>query len=189
MPSRCTSSVSLNPQLSTLNPPWCPWCRRGCKFNSCAFHGLRPKEFTTTTQRPQRRLVTAVDSNPHSSFILHPSPNYPYTIVRHVGKSAHRRPSGMRARSLRFRTVSLKYHQATFDLISIVPTFDSAAAAQLSDIEEKRSFQFPAAVREWYSQTGAVDLLARYSNGDHPVAIGDLRKPKPSRKGKEKSTR
>ncbi len=66
---------------------------------------------------------------------------------------------------------ALVYHQAAIDLIQHQSEFSSASKELLNRFEERSGIRLPAAVREWYELEGAVELLAAYSNDDHPVPI------------------
>jgi len=68
----------------------------------------------------------------------------------------------------------LKYHQGAFDVIAVTPEFDPAAEERLSHIERERDFQFPASMREWYSQRGAVELLDQKGYCIESVSLENL---------------
>ena len=57
------------------------------------------------------------------------------------------------------------FHQASFNLIGAMPLFGSS---RLTDL--------PASVAEWYSCSNALELLARYSNDDHPLPPDEFRR-------------
>ncbi len=73
--------------------------------------------------------------------------------------------------------IPLKYHQAAFNLIGVAPEFDPVAEKVLSGFERERDFQFPASVREWYSQRGAAQLLEQRDSCIEAVSVEELGRP------------
>jgi hypothetical protein len=73
--------------------------------------------------------------------------------------------------------ITLRYHQAVFDLLGIPPVLSPSAIRLLEQRERACGTTFPPSIREWYSLEGAVDLLARYSNDDHPTPLAELGDP------------
>jgi SMI1 / KNR4 family (SUKH-1) len=65
----------------------------------------------------------------------------------------------------------LTYHQSTFDLIQKQPEFSQTAPLLIAQCEQAYGFAFPAAVREWFSLTQAIAILATYSNQDEPLDL------------------
>src|SRR5688572_16059631 len=61
------------------------------------------------------------------------------------------------------------FHSATFRLLRIEPHVSSAAVSAVESVERRLGFRLPASVREWYSNDGAIDILAKYSNQDQPI--------------------
>ena len=55
----------------------------------------------------------------------------------------------------------LKYHQKTFNLLRKKPVISSEAVNLVNQYENKFGIKLPAAVREWYSLDGAVDILEK----------------------------
>lgn len=60
----------------------------------------------------------------------------------------------------------LKYHQAVFDLLALVPNMSEFSILKLAKREQKCKVTFPPSMREWYSIEGAVALLDKYNNSD-----------------------
>jgi hypothetical protein len=60
----------------------------------------------------------------------------------------------------------LKYHQAVFDRLGLVPRLSESSIVKLAKRERKCKVAFPPSMREWYSIEGAVALLDQSSNGD-----------------------
>jgi hypothetical protein len=69
------------------------------------------------------------------------------------------------------RPLKLTYHQAAFDLINRIPFLDPNAV-ELIRQHEQAGLLLPAALREWYSLAGAVELLG--SMGDHPTSLQNI---------------
>jgi hypothetical protein len=70
----------------------------------------------------------------------------------------------------------LRFHQATCELLGMVPLVDKAARAAIDDRERRLGVKIPAAVAEWYRLRAAVEILAGDS-ADDVVAIGELGEP------------
>jgi len=68
----------------------------------------------------------------------------------------------------------MEFHLQTIELLGIKPKVSRAAVAALAAAEVRMGRPLPSAVREWYSQAGACELLSRYSNDDPPVEIADF---------------
>lgn len=68
----------------------------------------------------------------------------------------------------------LRYHQAAYVLLGQSPTVSQDAIILLEQQEKALGRELPASVREWYSLDGAVDILAEYSNQDHPISLSSL---------------
>jgi hypothetical protein len=71
----------------------------------------------------------------------------------------------------------LKYHRDAVSLLPHIPRFSKNSAELLYQREQQLGIEFPAAVREWYSLEGAVQLLERFSNDDSAFAIEELGEP------------
>lgn len=69
---------------------------------------------------------------------------------------------------------TLKYHQATFDMLKRTPVFSEAAIAALDAREQELGIRFPASVREWFSIEGVNELLHYYSNDDYLCKIAEI---------------
>lgn len=69
---------------------------------------------------------------------------------------------------------SLVYHQATFDLIREKPIFSPKASEVLDRLEQNRGIILPAAVREWYSLEGAVEILNRFPSCGNARKVEEL---------------
>ena len=66
--------------------------------------------------------------------------------------------------------MQLRYHEGTLKLLGVSPQFAPEAVTMLDQVEQRIGRRLPAAVREWYSLDGALELLLKYSNDDPPVA-------------------
>ncbi|MDB5306891.1 MAG: hypothetical protein JWO38_1093 [Gemmataceae bacterium] len=66
----------------------------------------------------------------------------------------------------------LRFHADALRLLAVVPRFDSDAADQIARAEAACGRPLPAAVREWYTLTGAEELLTLDNNacGVMPLA-------------------
>jgi len=65
----------------------------------------------------------------------------------------------------------IESHTATFRLLRTAPQVSPAAVSQVEDAERRLGFRFPASVREWYCDSEAIDILAKYSNQDPPIPL------------------
>ncbi len=72
---------------------------------------------------------------------------------------------------------ALVYHQQTVSILDPAPHVSPEALAALDERERVLGIRIPPSVREWYSLKGAAELLATYSNDDHPVPLEELGKP------------
>src|SRR5689334_8431549 len=66
---------------------------------------------------------------------------------------------------------SLRYHQATLDLLQAQPHIEAASVEALDDLQRKYQAVLPASVREWYSLQEAAAWLDTYSNDDHAIPV------------------
>jgi len=73
--------------------------------------------------------------------------------------------------------MAMEYHQRALYLLPEEPGFSAANAAILDKRERYMRRSFPAAVREWYTLEGSVELLRTYSNSDNPVPLEELGRP------------
>src|SRR5919197_4760568 len=116
-----------------------------------------------------------------------------------IGRHAHGRPAGTagsyqrrcrtagRARPLRrMRAVTtdiapypppmLRFHQSACDLLGLAPTVDLDERAALTERERQLGVRLPAALVEWYSLRGAMDVLAG-ATGARPLGTTELGEP------------
>ena len=70
--------------------------------------------------------------------------------------------------------MELLCHGKALRLLSLEARSSPKARKALDDIERTTNQKLPPAVREWYELEGAVGILAKYSNDDHPVPIDEL---------------
>ncbi|RZU53364.1 SMI1/KNR4 family protein SUKH-1 [Krasilnikovia cinnamomea] len=70
--------------------------------------------------------------------------------------------------------MELRYHQRAVALDGVEPVVSAEADALLDRLEARHGVTLPAAVREWYRLEGAVEMLRRRANGDHPYKVEDL---------------
>ncbi|QEH32728.1 Leucine Rich repeats (2 copies) [Aquisphaera giovannonii] len=70
--------------------------------------------------------------------------------------------------------MTLVYHQATFDLIGKTPRTTKKAVAALEKRERLLGIRLPASMREFYSLTGACEILTGHSNEDPAVPLEEL---------------
>jgi hypothetical protein len=68
----------------------------------------------------------------------------------------------------------LRYHADTLRRVGVEPRFDPDAAARIGRAEATCGRRLPAAVREWYTQTGAEELLTLDDNACGVVALADF---------------
>ena len=70
----------------------------------------------------------------------------------------------------------LTYHQKTCDLLGLTPRISTIALRWLNQLEEKHGVTFPAAVREFYSIVGLIDLMPLDAGKTYtPLAeLGDM---------------
>lgn len=71
----------------------------------------------------------------------------------------------------------LQFHGAAVRLLPNIPRYLETSAELLQQRERQLGITFPAAVSEWYSLEGAVEILERYSNADSAFAIEQLGEP------------
>jgi hypothetical protein len=74
-------------------------------------------------------------------------------------------------RTLSGSAVSLTYHQPVFDLLHLTPQVSERALQRLHELEDRHSLSLPAAVQEWYSLVGAMDILHSVSLMHEPADI------------------
>ena len=55
--------------------------------------------------------------------------------------------------------MSLKYHQNTFNLLSLKPVISEEQLKLLDDVEYQHSISIPPSIREWYSMKEAMNIL------------------------------
>src|SRR5262245_5468670 len=106
--------------------------------------------------RGPRLPLDPQDRRPHPKRLLHGGQDRPR--VRGDAGESRALTSGAPASGTR-KPVQLVYHQATFDLLGREPVFSDAARVLFEERERACGARFPAAVREWYSLDGAVDIL------------------------------
>jgi hypothetical protein len=70
--------------------------------------------------------------------------------------------------------MALKYHQAVFDLMGKKPRPSKTAVATLEKRERALGITLPASLKEFYSLSGAYEILAKYSNDDQTVPLEEL---------------
>jgi hypothetical protein len=63
------------------------------------------------------------------------------------------------------------FHSATFRLLPSEPRVSSAARSVVESAERRLGFGLPASVREWYCNQEAINILAKYSNQEPPIAL------------------
>lgn len=68
----------------------------------------------------------------------------------------------------------LRYHAKTCELLRDEPAVDAAMMPILSQVEERLGRVLPASLREWYSLSGAVEILKRCTFLDPPVEPAEL---------------
>ncbi len=66
------------------------------------------------------------------------------------------------------------FHSATLELLGIPPRISAAAVGELERTERRLGMRLPPAVREWYSYDETLDILARHSNQDPPIPVGEF---------------
>lgn len=66
------------------------------------------------------------------------------------------------------------YYSSIFRLLGSEPHVTPAARCAVENAERRLGLQLPASVREWYCNENAIDILARYSNNDWPIAIEEF---------------
>lgn len=67
------------------------------------------------------------------------------------------------------------FHQCTYDLLEVQPRRSEAAIELVSELDSRCGGRLPAAVKEWYSLDGAVNILAKKTS-DHLVPLEELGK-------------
>lgn len=76
-----------------------------------------------------------------------------------------------------FGRMDFLYHEAALKFISPKPVISEASTKVLADRERALGICFPESIRAWYSLDGAVEILKRCSNEDHPVSLEKLGEP------------
>src|SRR5438105_2116871 len=66
------------------------------------------------------------------------------------------------------------FHAATFRLLGIEPRVSRAAISEIEYAEQRLGIRFPTSVREWYSSSNALAILAQHSNDDPPIPIHEF---------------
>lgn len=66
------------------------------------------------------------------------------------------------------------FHSHTFKLLECAPPESPTARAAVEKTEHRLGIRLPASVREWYSIDDAIDILAKYSNDDRPIALQEF---------------
>jgi hypothetical protein len=66
------------------------------------------------------------------------------------------------------------FHSAAFRLLGIEPQVSPAALADVERTERRLGFRFPPSIRAWYCNAKAIELLAKYSNQDWPIALQEF---------------
>lgn len=67
------------------------------------------------------------------------------------------------------------YHAKTYRLLRSEPRLSVVAGLAVESTERRLRFRLPASVREWYCDEDAIDILAKFSNSDDPIALEKLR--------------
>lgn len=67
----------------------------------------------------------------------------------------------------------LRYHREIFNLARQVPTLQEVSDL-FEQIENAYHLQLPPSVREWYSLVEGTEILAQYSNADHPLRLQEM---------------
>jgi hypothetical protein len=70
----------------------------------------------------------------------------------------------------------LRFHQSACDLLGLAPTVDLDERAALTERERQLGVRLPAALVEWYSLRGAMDILAG-ATGDRALGAAELGEP------------
>jgi hypothetical protein len=70
----------------------------------------------------------------------------------------------------------LRFHQSACDLLGLAPTVDLDERAAIAERERWLGVRLPAAVVEWYSLRGAMDVLAG-ATGDRALGAAELGEP------------
>jgi hypothetical protein len=68
----------------------------------------------------------------------------------------------------------LSYHQATLDLLGIVPVVSPSRLAAVRAREQACGHRFPASVVEWWSLEGAEDLFHDHTGGEWLTPLEEL---------------
>ena len=66
------------------------------------------------------------------------------------------------------------FHSSTFRLLGVEPSTSDAAVRDIEDAGRRVGLRLPESLREWYSNEGAIEILARYSNQDWPISPRDF---------------
>lgn len=68
----------------------------------------------------------------------------------------------------------MSYHAATLDLLLTQPHRSTKAIEGLDEAEQRLGVGMPPSLREWYSNTDAVAILAKHSNDDPPIPVHEF---------------
>lgn len=66
------------------------------------------------------------------------------------------------------------FHSAAFELLERPLLRSPEAALEIVGTEQRIGFALPSSVREWYGYRGAVEILAKFSNDDPPIAVSSF---------------
>ena len=66
------------------------------------------------------------------------------------------------------------FHRATFELLGTEPQTSTAAIGELERTERRLGIRLPPSIREWYSNDGALPILAAHSNDDPPIPVQEF---------------
>jgi hypothetical protein len=70
--------------------------------------------------------------------------------------------------------VSLRYHARAWRLLGREPALSADAVRAIEECEARCGVRLPAAVREWYSLVGAVEVLAEHEAACGPASLDEL---------------
>lgn len=68
---------------------------------------------------------------------------------------------------------TLRFHRETLELLHIMPPLSQSAQTQLVQFERSTGIRLPAAVREWYSLMGCMEIMREISDIHKPARITD----------------